>query len=129
MALTIAVDVNRYSDFCRGESHACKIIQTAPRIAMPFVVLGELRAGFLRGTRGRQNENGLTTFLASPRVFVLFGDEATTHFYASLHNDLHRTGMPIPTNDLWIAALVLQHNLVLFTRDKHFDRIARLPRV
>jgi tRNA(fMet)-specific endonuclease VapC len=129
MALTIAVDVNRYSDFCRGDSYACKIIQSAPRIAMPFVVLGELRAGFLRGTMGRKNEKGLVTFMTSPRVFVLFADEATTHFYSSLNSDLHRAGTPIPTNDLWIAALVLQHDLVLFSRDRHFDRIPRLPRV
>jgi predicted nucleic acid-binding protein len=39
---------------------------------------------------------------------------------------LRRQGTPIPTNDVWIAALVLQHDLVLFTQDAHF---ARLPQI
>jgi len=127
--MTIAVDVNRYSDFCRGDKEAQQVIRSAARIALPFIVLAELRAGFLRGTKARKNEEGLAIFQRSHRVFVLLPDEATTHFYASLHNDLRRAGTPIPTNDLWIAALVLQHDLVLFSRDRHFDRIPGLPRV
>ncbi len=129
MALNIAIDVNRYSDFCRGEAEANRVIRSAPGVALPFIVLAELRSGFLRGTKARQNERGLVTFLGSPRVYVLFPDEATTHFYASLHVELGRAGTPIPINDLWIAALVIQHDLVLFSRDRHFDRLPRIPRV
>lgn len=128
MALRIAVDVNRYSDYCRNEVEATRVFQTADAIAMPFVVLAELRAGFLRGTKFRENESGVVRFLGSPRVTVLYPDEATTHVYASLHTDLHRAGTPIPINDLWIAALVMQHDLVLFSRDRHFDRIPHLAR-
>jgi len=28
-----------------------------------------------------------------------------------------------------IAALVIQHDLVLFSRDRHFDRVPRIPRI
>jgi predicted nucleic acid-binding protein len=35
----------------------------------------------------------------------------------------------MPTNDMWIAAVVVQHNLVLHSRDRHFDRLAQLPLV
>jgi len=38
-------------------------------------------------------------------------------------------GTPIPTNDLWIASLVAQYNLMLFSRDRHFDVIPQLARV
>lgn len=34
----------------------------------------------------------------------------------------------ILNNDLWIAALALEHDLTLITRDRHFERIAQLPR-
>ncbi len=60
---------------------------------------------------------------------MLFADTATTHHYATIYVDLRCAGTPIPTNNLWIAALVLQRDLVLFSRDRHFDRIPRLPRV
>jgi predicted nucleic acid-binding protein len=71
----------------------------------------------------------LTRFLNSPRVRLLLPDEQTTYHYATLFVQLHGQGTPIPTNDLWIAALVLQHNLVLLARDAHFDHIAQLTRV
>ncbi len=32
-------------------------------------------------------------------------------------------GSPIPENDIWIAALADQHQLILVTRDKHFNNI------
>ena len=34
----------------------------------------------------------------------------------------------IPTNDLWIAALVVQHNLVLCTSDAHFQQLPQIPK-
>ena len=45
-----------------------------------------------------------------------------------MFRQLRRQGTPIPTNDMWLAALVLQHNLVLHARDKHFDRLPQLAR-
>ena len=53
----------------------------------------------------------------------------TTHDYARLFRQLRAAGTPIPTNDLWIAALAAQHDLPLFTRDGHFDYLPQLPRV
>ena len=68
-------------------------------------------------------------FLDSQRVQVLFADEQTTHHYGDIYAQLKRQGTPIPTNDIWIAALVVQHDLVLFARDAHFDSLPQLPRV
>lgn len=129
MALSIAIDANRYCDFCRGVDEAVRVFRTARRIVLPFVVLGELRGGFRFGSRSADNERNLSRFLQSDRVSVLLADEGTTHHYAALFCELRRAGKPIPTNDLWIAALVLQHDLVLFTRDRHFDAVPRLARI
>lgn len=70
-----------------------------------------------------------THFLNSPRVEILFADEQTTHHYARLFYQLRKQGTPIPTNDIWIAALVVQHDLVLCARDHHFEHLPQLPRV
>lgn len=41
---------------------------------------------------------------------------------------LKRAGTPVPDNDLWIAALALEHDLRLITRDNHFNQIPQLLR-
>ena len=127
--MMIAVDTTRYVDFARGEADAVSRLRTAERILVPLIVLGELRAGFLAGSRGTENEAGLARFLNSPRVDVLLADEDTSHHYARLFHQLRRQGTPIPTNDIWIAALVAQHQLYLFARDAHFDHLPQIPRL
>ena len=125
--MRILVDSNRYQDFCEGEPQAVHVIRRAAEIMIPFIALGELRAGFACGTRSYKNEQTFTRFLNSPRVKQLFADEDTTHQYARLFKQLRKQGTPIPSNDLWIAALALQHDLLLFTRDNHFDHLPQLP--
>jgi tRNA(fMet)-specific endonuclease VapC len=128
MAVKIAIDTNRYRDFCANDPIAVDQLQTAEHIFLPFVVLAELRAGFLCGTKSHQNESVLNRFLNRQRVSVLYPTEATTHHYAQLFFQLRRQGTPIPTNDIWIAALVVEHNLTLFSRDSHFDHLPQIPR-
>ncbi len=129
MAVRIALDVNRYVDFAKGAPDAVRVLNRAVAILVPFVTLAELRAGFRRGSQAGQNERALIHFLLSDRVSVLWPDEGTTHMYADLFAQLRSAGTPIPTNDLWIAALTVQHQLVLFSRDRHFELIPRLARI
>jgi tRNA(fMet)-specific endonuclease VapC len=129
MEMNILLDTNFYSDFCKGDEQAVRAIQQARRIFLPFAVLAELRAGFLCGTKARKNERTLTLFLNSVRVEVLYPDENTTHQFAAVFAQLRLQGNPIPTNDIWIAALAVQHDLILCSRDKHFDLLPQLARV
>ncbi|MBN2716435.1 MAG: type II toxin-antitoxin system VapC family toxin [Deltaproteobacteria bacterium] len=126
--MRVALDTNCYVGFCRGEEYPMKVMQTAHELLLPFVVLGELRAGFACGNRTAQNANTLTRFLNKPRVKVLYPDDGTTHHYANLFKQLRQQGTPIPTNDLWIAALCVQHGLLLATSDGHFDHLPQIPR-
>jgi len=127
--MRLAIDTNRYVDFAKGVPEVVDRLRRVELIGVPLVVLAELRAGFLCGTKSQKNERHLVTFLDSPRVSVLYPDDGTTHHYARLYRHLREQGTPIPTNDLWIAALVLQHDLQLFARDRHFDRVGLLPRI
>jgi tRNA(fMet)-specific endonuclease VapC len=126
--MRLALDTNRYVDFCRGDEMSVQRVQEAERIYLPFVTIAELRAGFACGTKARQNERVLTRFLNSARVRVLYPDDQTTHHYARVFQQLRHQATPIPTNDVWIASLVVQHDLVLFARDKHFDALPQLAR-
>jgi len=124
--MRVALDTNRYRDLCDGETGVVSLLEEAERVYVPFAVVGELRAGFALGRRGRQNEAVLQLFLAKPGVEVLYPGDATTRFYASLFRQLRRQGTPIPTNDLWIAALVVEHSLFLCSRDGHFRSLPQL---
>jgi tRNA(fMet)-specific endonuclease VapC len=126
--MRVALDTKRYSDFARGETSVRELLETAQEVYLPFIVLGELRAGFAVGKHGAKNERNLRAFLAKVGVDLLYADEQTTHYYATVYRQLRRQGTPIPTNDMWIAALVLQHNLVLCDRDQHFDYLPQLTR-
>ncbi len=127
--MRILLDTNRYRDFCDGVPEAVERMQTAELIFVSFITLAELRTGFLAGTAEGTNERTLALFLNRPRLRILWPDEQTTHHYARLFLQLRRQGTPIPTNDIWIAALAVQHDLFLFSRDAHFDQLRQLPRV
>lgn len=127
--MRVALDTNCYVGFCRGEEAPVRAVQTAHELLLPFVVLGELRAGFACGTRSAQNIQTLTRFLNKPRVKVLYPNDGTTHQYANLFRQLRKQGTPIPTNDLWIGALCVQHDLLLASEDTHFDHLPQIPRV
>lgn len=124
--MNIAIDTNRYVDFMRGVDEAVARFRSSSAIAIPCIVLGELRAGFACGAKTRTNERNLGRFLSRERVRVLWADEATTHLYARVFADLRAQGTPIPTNDVWIAALALQYGLPLYTRDAHFLNVPGL---
>lgn len=124
--MRLAIDTNRYRDLCDGEPEVVMRLETAEAIFMPFVVLAELRAGFAVGKKGQANERALHQFLAKPDVEVLHTSDATSRSYAALHRQLRSQGTPIPTNDLWIAALVLEHDLALYSRDAHFAVLPQL---
>jgi tRNA(fMet)-specific endonuclease VapC len=125
----VALDTNRYIDLCRGEAFVVETVELADEVWLPFIVLGELRAGFGVGSQGPRNEAVLRRFLLKPGVGILYAGEQTTHRYANVYRQLRKQGTPIPTNDMWIAALVLQHSLVLCAPDAHFDALAQLTRV
>ena len=127
--MRLALDTNRYTDLTRGDAAVVMLVERAEEVLLPFIVLAELRAGFSVGTRGAENERVLRRFLMKRGVTVLFADEQTIEQYVSVFRQLRRQGTPIPTNDLWIAALVLQHGLVLCARDRHFDHLPQIIQV
>lgn len=127
--MKVALDTNRYVDLCKGVAPTTDLLASAEAVFMPFVVAAELRAGFAVGRRSSDNEKVLRLFLSKDGVRVLFPDDRTIQHYAAVYRQLRRQGTPIPTHDVWIAALVLQHDLVLHSRDRHFDHLPQISRV
>lgn len=117
------VDTSAYSAYLRGHEGLREAMQTAQTLAINCVVLGELLAGFKKGTRYEDNMSWLQKFLSSPRVTVLGVDQDTADRYSEIFVHLQRRGSPIPTNDVWIAASAMQHGFYVLTTDPHFERV------
>lgn len=121
--MELIFDTNAYTEVAKGNETALQKLRRASTMYLTFVSLAELRAGFACGTKTQQNEKNLQRFLASKRVNVLYANSETSLFYARIYAELRGNGTPIPTNDLWIAALALQHGLPLYTFDAHFSQV------
>jgi tRNA(fMet)-specific endonuclease VapC len=122
----ILIDTNAYAAFKRNAPEAVEIIRHAPVIGINAIVLGELLGGFAVGTREASNKKELKRFLDSKRVKLFSIGKGTASSYALVYKSLRQKGRPIPTNDMWIAATALQHELALFTYDAHFHEVEGL---
>ena len=125
----ILIDTNIYAYALRGYADVVDILRKASVIGISTISIGELLSGFKGGGREKQNREELDTFLDSPRVRIHYIDEITSEFYAEIVNQLKEKGTPIPTNDIWIAAVALQHGLKLFTKDQHFEYVTGILRI
>ena len=125
----ILIDTNIYSHAMLGEEIVISVMRQAAVIGISAISIGELLSGFKGDKREKENQAELKEFLDSSRVRILPIDEETAEFYAEIINQLRRDGKPIPTNDIWIGAIALQHGLRMFTRDKHFKHIAGLLQI
>lgn len=126
--MRVALDTNRLTDLFQGDAALAERLGLCDEVWIPLVVLAEIKAGFLGGTERHRNEILLRKLLSKTTVGVLLPDRETAEHYARLFVQLKRAGTPVPDNDLWIAALALQHDLLLITRDRHFKNIPQLPR-
>lgn len=119
----LCLDTNTYSAFLAGGAAPVRRIAQAENIWLPAPVLGELRAGFAKGSKAAKNELLLQEFLASKHVHVIAMDEAVTRCYAKIFDQLRKAGAPIPTNDVWIAACVMHTGFPLYSLDAHFRHV------
>lgn len=122
----LCIDTSAYSHFKAGDAQTIKLISQSKKVGIPAIVLGELRAGFLMGSRAAKNEQELKLFISNPVVSVLDVDDEASRIYAELVVELKTAGTPIPTNDIWIAALSLRDGASVLTFDKHFELIKRV---
>jgi tRNA(fMet)-specific endonuclease VapC len=129
--MRVLLDTNRLTDALRGDASVKGLVEEATEVWIPFVTLAEIKAGFAGGDAKKQahNEALLLRFLRLKSVGALYADRETTEVYARLFVQLRKSGTPIPTNDLWIASLAVQHQLGLITRDSHFAKVPQVSLV
>jgi tRNA(fMet)-specific endonuclease VapC len=125
--LELILDTNALSAIAEGEARVLEELGQAREVAIPVIVLGEYRFGIALSRRREEYERWLADVLATCSIMDI--TEATSAHYAALRLELRRAGTPIPTNDVWIAALCRQHGLAVLSQDRHFDLVKRIKRL
>ena len=123
---TLMLDTSAYSAFKRGNADVLDALRQSSRLLLPSIAIGELLAGFELGSRRQRNQAELAEFLTSARVAIVDVTQSTGQRYAHIFAFLRRAGTPIPTNDLWIAALAMEHGVELLTADAHFQQVPHI---
>ncbi|MGH9563057.1 MAG: type II toxin-antitoxin system VapC family toxin [Terracidiphilus sp.] len=121
------LDTNALSAAAEQHAGIAEILSTMTDLEFPVIVLGEFRSGIAQSRHRAEYSRWLDDLIVASRVLDV--TESTTHHYAAIRLELKRDGKPIPTNDLWIAALCRQHHLPLLSQDHHFDAVEGLKRL
>ena len=120
MAGRVLLDTNVIIAFFSGEKGVSKQFADA-EVFVSSTVLGELYYGARKSAHAAANLARIEQFASS--IQVLNCDAATAQLYGNIKDRLRSRGRPIPENDIWIAAVALQHGLPLATRDDHFKEV------
>ena len=126
-SLGMILDTNALSAAADDDPAVIANLARADQVAIPAIVLGEYRYGIAQSRNRTAYANWLKGLLND--CLVLDINEPTTHRYAEITLELRQKGRPIPTNDIWIAALCRQHSFPLLSRDRHFDLVAGTKRI
>lgn len=121
--LIYLVDSSIWIDYFRGRNKA--IINTLERwlsekrIVTNGAILSELLVGARGNKESKLVENVLNnlSYLETGRDFY--------SYCGYLGNDFRRKGITLPFSDIMIAAHAKRNNLIIFTRDKHFEKIGK----
>lgn len=114
-------------DLLKGREAARQLLNPmiSQGIAISIISVGEVYQGIIFGSEPEWNELKFLELL--DQLVVLSPDIVTIRIYATLRGQLKGNGLPLPDNDLQIAATALRHELTLVTRNRrHFDRIPGL---
>ncbi len=114
-------DTSAVLAFFNGSKAVTTALNQAETVYLPSIVIGELYFGLQKCSKPDQEEVKIASMIA--RTEALHVDYETGKVYALVMRQLEMDGNPIPLNDIWIAALSLQHGCRLIARDAHFECI------
>jgi tRNA(fMet)-specific endonuclease VapC len=118
---TFLLDTTAAVAILQSDPAVAAVLTAAEHIVLPVTVVGELIYGAYNS--GRPAENMAKVEALASANTVLDCDLDTARQYGRIRQQLRAKGKPIPENDIWIAAVALQHGLLVITRDAHFMEV------
>lgn len=131
MITRVVIDTNVYSALFAGDEAVAQALSESEDVLLCAVVIGELLDGFAGGSKEAENRRQLDRFRQKPRTTTVAVTATTAEWFAQIKRQLRRKGNPIPINDVWIAAVCMEHGAALLSKDGHFghiDGLLRRPR-
>jgi tRNA(fMet)-specific endonuclease VapC len=125
--VAVILDTNAVSSILAGDEGIAAVLEVAMSHHLPAIVLGEYRYG-LKRSRKRSALTELLDRLEEESIVLVVDGETSKH-YADVREALRKKATPIPENDVWIAALAVQHRQPIVSRDAHFDSVEGLTRI
>lgn len=121
MSGKISLDTNIVIRLFKNDPLVTKKLAASSNIFLPTPVIAELLFAAKNSSRPKENLKIHNEFIDSCSVLDI--TRKTAEYYSTIRFSLKQKGNPIPENDLWIAAICIEHNISLFTADAHFDCI------
>ena len=121
--MRILLDSNAYSMLARGHEQVVELTRISEEVLLSAIVVGELMYGFRHGSRFDRNAADLRAFFDNPYVSFVPVGPVTADRYSRIAASLRAKGRPIPTNDIWIAAQVMETGAELISADEHFTHV------
>jgi tRNA(fMet)-specific endonuclease VapC len=122
--VALILDTNALSALADGDEPLLGALGGPYELAVPVIVLGEYLFGIQQSRLRARYEQWLSSNL---HLFDLLGvGRETARHYAEIRRELKTSGRPLPSNDLWIAALAREHHSPLVSRDRHFQAVPGL---
>lgn len=112
----VAIEQNREVDF--GALPVEQYVSTITR--------GELLAGVLSAQSTEVRAQRMSTIEYLAGLSNLSADSGAATHWAKLRTAVADAGRTVNVNDLWIAAIALEHNLPVVTQDGDFDLFAEV---
>jgi predicted nucleic acid-binding protein len=127
--ITHLADSDWVIDYLRRQDAAVRLLRPLMQdnsLAISVITYAEVFDGVIGGRNREQDLSQLRTLLTGTEVMGL--DPETAELFAQLRVSLRSRGELLADHDIWIASTALRHDLVLLTRDQHFDRFDQLRR-
>ena len=121
MTALYLLDTNIAIALINGDLAIAQRLEQLPTVRLSVTIVGELLYGAEKSQRTEANRQRIQPLL--DRLVTLCPDLETADRYAIIKERLRRKGRPIPENDIWIAAIAMQHDCILVTRDSDFAAI------
>ncbi|NWG18139.1 MAG: type II toxin-antitoxin system VapC family toxin [Chloroflexi bacterium] len=120
------LDTNAIVAILEGDSSIQMLLVAPNETYVPVVAVAELYFGAEKSGRIEANIKRVDEFIS--RRTILKCDTQTARWYGRIEHQVRRKGKSIPQNDVWIAAIAMQHGLTVLTCDKHFDDVDGLAK-
>jgi predicted nucleic acid-binding protein len=122
----IFLDTNALSQYFEDDPQILEEVKISHLVNISVVTIGEIVYGFLKGNRFDKNNAILNKFLTNQYVNIVKINKEIAYLYAQIFFQNRKNGIPVPINDIWIAASAIETNSTLITYDKHFLKIPKV---